>query len=467
VPSHSNLSLAARLALAEPVTVVRDSVWRSIPLFEAELSLIDTPPFQRLRRVQQLGFTSWVFPGARHTRFEHSLGVYHLARRVLLRLLRSPESPTIAEEDALALLAAALLHDLGHYPFSHAVEELDLGILRPHEDISRELILEPPIADVLRREWGVEPERVSRLLAIEPLGGVEGLLQDVLSGALDVDKLDYLVRDARHCNVPYGEVDVDRIVEAMGVSSDEAGHPRLALSEKGVGPFQSLVFARFMMYFNVYWHHTCRICTVMFLRAVQDALVDGTIRPSELERLDDAELLLLLSRRARPGSGAAALAGGLAERRLYKRALEYVDGDEAYALLSPLQGDPSRRRALEMAWCDLLSTPERRLQGHEILIDVPVQITFRIDTPVMHRREGRWVALPWDRRAGLDEEGLLLLQRRLRRLRVIAEPSLREVVVERERDLLDLARGFSLSELPLWADSSRQQQEDSSAKNSG
>src|SRR5512138_50200 len=111
VSSQSNLSLAARLALAEPVTVVRDSVWRSIPLFEAELSLIDTPPFQRLRRVQQLGFTSWVFPGARHTRFEHSLSVYHLARRVLLRLLRLPETPPIADEDASALLAASLLHD--------------------------------------------------------------------------------------------------------------------------------------------------------------------------------------------------------------------------------------------------------------------------------------------------------------------------------------------------------------------
>ena len=466
VSSSSNLSLAARLALAEPVTVVRDSVWRSIPLFRAELSLIDTAPFQRLRRVQQLGFTSWVFPGARHTRFEHSLGVHHLARRVLLRLLRLAESPPISDEDGSALLAAALLHDLGHYPFSHAVEELDLGVLRPHEVISRELILEPPIADVLRREWRVEPERVARLLCPEPLGGLDGLLQDVLSGALDVDKLDYLVRDARHCNVPYGEVDVDRIVEALRVSSDADGNPRLALSEKGVGPFQSLVFGRYMMFFNVYWHHTCRICTVMFLRAVQDALIDGTIQPPELERLDDATLLSLLTGRARPGSGAAVLARGLADRQLFKRALEYVDGDEAYALLAPLQGEPARRRALEIAWCELLSTPGRRLQGHEVLIDVPVQITFRIDTPVMHWRGRKWVALSWDRRAGLDEEGLLMLQRRLRRIRVISDPSLREIVAEREHDLLDLARGFSVSELPLWAvpGSSRAREEDESGK---
>jgi HD superfamily phosphohydrolase len=447
-----NLALAAQLALDEPVTVVRDSVWRSIPLFRPELSLIDTAPFQRLRRVQQLGFTSWVFPGARHTRFEHSLGVYHLARRVLLRLLRLDEAPPITGEDASTLLAAALLHDLGHYPFSHAVEELGLGVLRPHEDISRELILESPIRDVLRDEWRIPPDRVARLLCPEPLGGVDGLLQDVLSGALDVDKLDYLVRDARHCNVPYGEVDVDRIVDALRVAGGGSADPRLALSEKGAGPFQSLVFARFMMFFNVYWHHTCRICTVLFLRAVQDALVEGTIWPDELERLDDSMLLSLLQRRARPGSGAAALAGGLADRDLYKRALEYVDGDEAYALLAPLQGDPVRRRALEIAWCDALSTPQRRLQGHEVLIDVPIQITFRIDTPVMHWSQDRWIALPWDRRAGLDEEGLLLLQRRLRRIRVIAHPSVREAAMSRERELLDLARGFSVSELPLWTD---------------
>ena len=438
VPSDGNFALAASLALAEPVTVVRDGVWRSIPLFRPELRLIDTEPFQRLRRVQQLGFTSWVFPGAHHTRFEHSLGAYYLARRVLVRLLRLSEGPTVAPEDASALLAAALLHDLGHYPFSHAVEELELSGLRSHEDIGLELILASPIADVLRAEWGIEPDRVARLLQKAPLPGVEGLLQDVLSGPLDVDKLDYLLRDARHCNVPYGEVDVDRIVEALRVH-DGTGHPRLALSEKGVGPFQSLVFARYMMFFNVYWHHTCRICTIMFLRAIQDALVDGVLGPAELERTDDGALLTLLQERASPGSSSADLSARLANRRLYKRALEYVDGDEGYALLNPLKEDPARRRSLERAWCERLSTAGRPLKGHEVLVDLPDNKVFQIDMPILRRAGGG--LSPWDRRAGLDQEGVALLQRRLRRIRVVvADAELRGLAVARERELLALAR---------------------------
>jgi hypothetical protein len=281
---------------------------------------------------------------------------------------------------------------------------------------------------------------VARLLQSSPLPGVEGLLQDVLSGALDVDKLDYLVRDARHCNVPYGEVDVDRIVEALRVHDDDRGNPRLALSEKGTGPFQSLVFARYMMFFNVYWHHTCRICTIMFLRAVQDALAEGALRPRELERTDDGALLALLQQRAAPGSSAADLAARLAHRRLYKRALEYVDGDDGYALLAPYKADPEARRALEQAWCRLLSAPGRPLAGHEVLLDLPEQKVFKIDFPVVRRVGGKWEPAPFDRRAGLDEEGLALLQRRLRRVRVVAAPEVRVLVRAREGELLAAAR---------------------------
>lgn len=441
LPPDAALILAARLSLAEPTTVVRDSVWRSIPLYEPELRLIDTEPFQRLRRVQQLGFTSWVFPGAHHTRFEHSLGVHYLARRVLVRLLRLDEGSTIDEEDARVLLAASLLHDLGHYPFSHAVEELELSVLRHHEEIGQELILASPVADVLREHWGAPPERVARLLQRQLLTGVDGLLQDVLSGSLDVDKLDYLARDARHCNVPYGEVDVDRIIEAIRVHDDGSASPGLALSEKGVGPFQSLVFARYMMFFNVYWHHTCRICTVMFLRAIQDALAAGVLRAWELERTDDGALLALLEQRASPSSSSGDLGRRLTNRRLYKRALEYVDGDEAYALLAPLKQDPNRRRALEQAWSDALGSSGHRPKGHDVLIDIPEQKTFNIDMPVLRRTPRGWELTPWDRRSGLDGESLEALQRRLRRIRVaVADPDLKRLAIARERDLLALAR---------------------------
>ena len=453
--------IAAELALAEPRTTMRDSVWSSIPLREPELRLIDTAPFQRLRRVQQLGFTAWVFPGANHTRFEHSLGVFHLARQVLLRLLRRPEGAALGEADAGALLAAALLHDVGHYPFSHAVEELEVGAIRHHETIGRELIVSSPIADVLERDWGLDPQRVADLLRSEPLGGVDGLLQDVLSGALDVDKLDYLVRDARHCNVPYGEVDVHRIVDELRIHADGAGGYRLALSEKGIGPFQSLVFARYMMFFNVYWHHTCRICTVMLLRAVQEALLAGALTPTELERVDDSTLLALLQSRTAPGSAAADLAARLRSRTLYKRALEYVaddagNGGSPYALLARLKRDATRRRALERAWCEHLSTPARQLAGHEILVDIPDQKAFRLNMPIL-RRTAEGVRLGrWDRRDGLDDAIVAQLQIRMRRVRIVAaDDRLRQEVRAREGELLAIAREIAGPDLTPQSPSPR------------
>jgi HD superfamily phosphohydrolase len=437
----SNRELAAELALAEPATVMRDSVWRSIPLYEPELALIDSQPFQRLRRVQQLGFASWVFPGAHHTRFEHSIGVYHLTRRILLRLLRLDECPALSRSDVAALLATALLHDIGHYPFSHAADELELNVMRNHEEISQEIILAPPIADILRSHWDVEPERAARLLSRHPLRGIDGLLQDLLSGTLDVDKLDYLIRDARHCNVPYGEVDVDRIIEAMRVYHDVDGTPRLALSDKGIGPYQSLVFARYMMFFNIYWHHTSRICTMMFMRAVQDGMRDGSLTPVGLERLDDSEVLALLRSRSAEGSTSADLAGRLFERRLYKRALEYVDGEYGYSVLSRLRHDPAERRRLECDWCrHLASATGASLRGHEVLIDVPEEKSFRIEMPLVRRgADGRGERAFWDRRAGLDDELLATLQRRIRRVRiVVADDSLARQVIAHERALLEI-----------------------------
>jgi HD superfamily phosphohydrolase len=315
------------------------------------------------------------------------------------------------------------------------------------------LIVSAPIAGVLERDWGLDPARVADLLRSEPLGGIDGLLQDVLSGALDVDKLDYLVRDARHCNVPYGEVDVDRIVEELSVYEDGTGGLRLALSEKGIGPFQSLVFARYMMFFNVYWHHTCRVCTVMLLRAVQEALLAGALSPGELERVDDSTLLALLQTRAASGSASADLAARLRSRTLYKRALEYVaddlrDGESPYALLAPLKRDAARRRGLELAICERLSTPARRLRGHEILIDIPDQKAFRLNMPILRQSAEGLRPRPWDRHDGLDDEIVAALQTRMRRLRIVAaDAALRDEVRARELEVLALAREIGRPDL--------------------
>jgi hypothetical protein len=199
-----------------------------------------------------------------------------------------------------------------------------------------------------------------------------------------------------------------------------------------------------MMFFNIYWHHTCRVCTVMFLRAIQDALLGGFITPAELERVDDNTLIALLQTRPASDSSSAELAARLNGRALYKRAFEYVADDETYALLAPLKRDAARRRALEVAWCELLSTPGRRLRGHEVLLDIPEQKAFRINMPILRRSGDSLVPGAWDRRDGLDDEIVAQLQRRLRRVRiVVADPDLREVARAREDEMLTIARDFA------------------------
>ena len=142
------------------VTNVRDALYDRIPLTEPELALIATPAFVRLERIQQLGFVSRVWPGARHTRFEHSLGVMHLTRLAVDHLRALGRGPEITDQDARVAVAAALLHDIGHYPFSHAIEELGPPIA-PHEQVGRQIIEGPEIAPILADAWGIDPGRVA------------------------------------------------------------------------------------------------------------------------------------------------------------------------------------------------------------------------------------------------------------------------------------------------------------------
>jgi len=303
------------------VTVVRDALYDRIPLSAPEIALIGSGPFLRLDRIQQLGFVSRVWPGAKHTRYEHSLGVMHLARLALAQLRSSAAGAWITETDARVVVAAALLHDIGHYPFSHAIEELGPPVL-DHETIGSRIILGGEVAGILDREWGVAPERVAALVHTEreALPPRDRVLRGLLSGTLDMDKLDYLPRDAHGCNVPYGGVDTARLIDALTLAENgPAGADEercvIAIGEKGISPLHSLVNARQEMFDNVYWHHTNRACMVMLLRAVQEALVAKAITAEALTTdHDDASLLALMRGQEMPDA-TRRLANALAERR--------------------------------------------------------------------------------------------------------------------------------------------------------
>jgi HD superfamily phosphohydrolase len=340
------------------VEIIRDPLWNNIRLDPLSFELIDTPAFQRLRYVRQLGLAFLVYPGATHSRFEHALGTYHLARRTLTLFEEHEDYASLGRDECMISRVAALLHDVGHYPFSHALEEI--GALN-HEEVARPLICGGEVADILRRELGPDaPERVMSLIRGESGSPLQGLI----SGSIDLDKLDYLRRDAFMCGVSYGEIDVDRLINALTLVRDpDTGRPRVGMIEKGLSALESLLFAKYQMYRNVYWHHAVRSATAMYKRLVADALDAGALDARTLASFTDEGILIDLAQRAPSHLGHA-----LRERRLFKRAFECPA-----AYLTPDAGewiadDHALTTAAENAIADELS-----LAPGELLLDYPTK----------------------------------------------------------------------------------------------
>ena len=290
--------------------VIRDPLWDNIRLDRPFAALVDTPTVQRLRYVRQLGHAFLVYPGATHSRFEHALGTFHLCRTALAALEERGELDDISDDDRLAVRAAALLHDIGHYPFSHALEEAgfphheDLGVRRLDEDE-----LGKALTSMGGRSFHRQVGAMVKGESSSPLGGL-------ISGSLDLDKIDYLSRDARNCGVPYGTVDVNRLLAALTIVKLD-GKLQIGVHEKGVSALESLLFAKYQMYRNVYWHHAVRSATCMFKRAVRAAVAKGELTPSDVAVGTDATLSVALMDDDPTGLGRA-----VQERRLHKRAID-------------------------------------------------------------------------------------------------------------------------------------------------
>jgi HD superfamily phosphohydrolase len=431
---------------------VRDALYDRIALSPPEIALLGTPAFGRLERIQQLGFVSRVWPGARHTRFEHSLGVMHLTRLAIDHLRSTARGQWLSDEDARVAVAAALLHDIGHYPYSHAIEELGPPIV-PHERAGRRLIEGSQIAPILEELWGVDPGRVAAFIDIEgdSLAPADRLLRGVLSGTLDMDKLDYLPRDARACNVPYGGVDTARLIDALTVADVpiERGDAelRVVIGEKGISPLHSLINARQEMFDNVYWHHTNRACMVMLLRATQEALLAGTLTADDLAAHDDASLLSLLSSERMPMSSRR-LARALRERRIHKRAVEIGSrAFELYARLGNLFFDPSARRSVELRLAAGLSDElETEVPPEAVLIDIPKPERWRTDAWVAFERPpvGFAPLMPWREVVGLTDDDFKRYEEHRRLIRIVAAEPYRDVLAASWERLLMPLLGAAL-----------------------
>ena len=364
---------------------IRDPLWNNIRIDGPFLRLADTAVVQRLRYVRQLGLAHLVYPGATHSRFEHALGAYHLANRTLARLDEAGMLDRIAPDEAEVVTAAALLHDVGHYPFSHALEEI--GAMH-HEAVAEPMITGGPVAEILRTEIaGDAPERIYALMR----GESDSPLQGLISGSLDLDKTDYLKRDALMCGVPYGEIDVDRLLHALVIVDDpHLGHAAVGVVEKALSALESLLFAKYQMYRNVYWHHAVRSPTAMYKRLVDDALHAGALQHSELVAHTDEGLLHAL--RARTPS---ALLDAILSRRLYKRAMECPAAELDGIDLEWIAEDHERARRSEDAIAASLG-----FAPGEVLIDYPQkEQMLGLDLPVL-TRDGRVERLTSEGMAG-------------------------------------------------------------------
>jgi HD superfamily phosphohydrolase len=361
-----------------------------VPLTDRVRQIIDTPEFRRLARISQLGLVGLVYPAAIHTRFEHSLGVYRLALLLLKRLAHDPRfAAAIRPEEARLFIVSALLHDLGHWPFCHPIEDMHLPSVPTHELFANSLLLEGEIADVLRSCWGLNPRDVVSLLSEKPRRRKSRILASMLSGPIDIDKMDYLFRDSLHAGVPYGRhFDQQRLIGSLCLNAAGDG---LAITDKGKTAAELMVFARYVMFSEVYWHHGVRSATAMLQRAF--FLVYGSIDLDALFRMTEPAMIAELGEAAGRGPAAELLSGLFGPtRRLYKRLAQYsyFERRELYRRLA-------RRPYPFLAACAraLAGLTSTALGGviapHEILFDAPpVQREVQFKVEIYYTKEDRY-----------------------------------------------------------------------------
>ncbi|WP_254530551.1 HD domain-containing protein [Natrinema gelatinilyticum] len=386
--------------------IIKDSVHDHIRVDGVARDLLDTPALQRLRHISQLGTVSLVYPSANHTRFEHSLGVYHLACEAL-------EYLSIEGARAERVRAAAILHDVGHGPFSHSLESLTHRRTGRYHDDVHELLADGPVGDVLR-DHDIEPATVADLIA------GDGRFGQLVSGELDVDRMDYLVRDAHHTGVPYGTIDHGRLVRELTFVDGE-----LVLAEGNVQTAESLLVARALMNPTVYSHSVARISKAMLRRAGERLLEEPSadVDANALQRMDDHDLVVAL----RSCEATAELSRRLDQRDLFKRAV-WAEIDDVPGGI--IEADHESIREFEREIAERAS-----IAPAHVILDVPSR-------PSMTESTTRVMVNGEIRRLGQQSplvEALRAAQYSQWRLGVYSPPALRDRVGRAAVDVLDLA----------------------------
>jgi HD superfamily phosphohydrolase len=346
--------------------VIHDPVHGSIQLDDLALKLLETPEVQRLRGIKQMGLANLVFPGANHTRFEHVLGVMHLSRLF---------ASSLCPKDSALLEAAALLHDIGHPPFSHSLEfQMLEHIGKNHEQLAADLILgkvktgNNHCGRVLQRA-GLDPEEVCELI----LGShKKRYLAQLLHGEMDVDQMDYLLRDSHFTGVALGMIDLPRLQRVIRV---RAG--RLVVEERGIEAVEGFLTARDLMYSSVYFHRTVRIAELMLANATE-ILVEKGENPYLLTDWQ------LFSRLEAAGGYCAEMLKRVCYRKLFKPVYLVERQKLSNKQLQRIRrtfGSWKRLLAVQDELCELANVPRGK-----VVIDIPM-VELLVSEPRMHEEE--------------------------------------------------------------------------------
>ena len=372
---------------------IRDPLYGFIGLSEKETQLVDTPLFRRLHFIKQLSHAFVAYPSAIHTRFEHSLGCMHIAGKIC-------DALSIAGEDKENVRIAALLHDIGHGPFSHLFEDVirrcNTDLNNPHEVISEIMIKQNP---EIGRILGDKKQKIVDLLHAER----RTLTSDIVSSSLDADKLDYMLRDSYHIGVYYGRFDLDRILHTL---RSNPTNTELCVDVRGKDAAESYRIGRHLLHVQVYHHHARLIADLMFLQALDMALDNGIIEKANLQvgrgrdnsrflafysTLDDNSVYDLVMKD--PNAGLAGeILQNIRHRRLLKRACDFTSRDLG-------KNADVAERLMKMPQDGLNQMSERiakqlGLQPHEIIFHRSnISIQMYNKNPIMILSKGDVIAL--------------------------------------------------------------------------
>jgi HD superfamily phosphohydrolase len=415
-----------------------DNLPDQVSLESGVRKLIATLPFLRLERIQQLGFVNRIWPEATHTRYEHSLGCYYRACQAI-HVLR--QSYLFSEQAIKTFLLASLLHDIGHYGFAHYIEEIGKPTL-PHERVGRRIIEQSEIAMILERDYQVSPQRVADL--IDPprhrvLPSDDALLSLLLSGTIDVDKFDYVPRDAQACHMPSSEGDVTRLIASLRIHSQVLGEPGVVLAQEAIGTLPSFLHSRQAMHLAVYRHPLNRICHAMLRRAIQDALVSGTVSAEQLTKMDDDALLAVLSHHPDHPLSTHVLGQALENQRHYHILLEMSQHVPIFSTLATLVSDAWQcRKAEQFLAIDLTSVLGQQIEDYELLVDFPHAKQWDMDGWFLFSSPP--LGLPslasWSTVLGLFPEDLRRYEDAHRYIRILASERVQTLLAANSREVL-------------------------------